>query len=212
MNSRSSGRTFRHLDEESAGTGRARIVIADDSTALRMVVRITVESEGWTVVEAPTGDAALALVREQPPDLLLLDLDFGEAGLDGLEVLRQIRADRRTTAVPVVILTANERPDIRTRAMALGADEFLTKPFGPLDLLVLMRGILRREPEVPRLGLHLVQSGALTPERLRTALELQRERQRAGTPIALGALLVEFGMVSKADVDAALRSQHAEGR
>ncbi len=177
-----------------------------------MVVRITVESEGWTVVEAPTGDAALALVREQPPDLLLLDLDFGEAGLDGLEVLRQIRADRRTTAVPVVILTANERPDIRTRAMALGADEFLTKPFGPLDLLVLMRGILRREPEVPRLGLHLVQSGALTPERLRTALELQRERQRAGTPIALGALLVEFGMVSKADVDAALRSQHAEGR
>lgn len=168
------------------------------------------ESEGWTVIEAPSGDAALALVREQPPDLLLLDLDFGEGGTDGLEVLRQLRADRRTAAVPVVILTATQDPDIRTRAMALGADEFLTKPFGPLDLLASMRGILRREPEAPRLGLHLVQSGALTPEVLRTALDLQRERQRAGTPVALGALLVEFGMISRADLDAALRSQNAE--
>lgn len=185
----------------------ARIVVADDSTSLRAIVRITVESEGWIILEAATGAAALALVRERPPDLLLLDLDFGTSGPDGLEVLRTVRAELATAAVPVVILTATDRADIRARALGLGATEFLTKPFGPLDLIATMRAVLGRKLEEPRLGLHLLQSGALTLDQLRTALDRQREREHAGKRIALGALLVELGMISKADVDMALRRQ-----
>ena len=185
----------------------ARIVVADDSASLRAIVRITVESEGWIILEAATGAAALALVRERPPDLLLLDLDFGTSGPDGLEVLRTVRAELATAAVPVVILTATDRADVRARALGLGATEFLTKPFGPLDLIATMRAVLGRKLEEPRLGLHLLQSGALTLDQLRTALDRQREREHAGRRIALGALLVELGMISKADVDMALRRQ-----
>jgi CheY-like chemotaxis protein len=205
-------RTFRTLRTEtgSEDTTRVRIVIADDSAALRSVVRITVETEGWTVVEAATGDAALALIREEPPDLVLLDLDFGASGPDGLEVLRRVREDRATALVPVVVLTANERPDVREQAIAGGANEYLTKPFGPLDLIATMRGVLGRHLEAARLGLHLVQSGALAPEHLHAALELQRERRRAGTPIALGALLVECAMISRPALEEALRSQKAD--
>jgi len=188
----------------------ARIVVADDSTSLRAVVRITVESDGWTVLEAATGAAALALVRERPPDLLLLDLAFGTSGPDGLEVLRTVRAEPATAAVPVVILTATDRADVRARALDLGATEFLTKPFGPLDLIATLRAVLGRKLEEPRLGLYLVQSGALTSDQLRSALDRQRERERAGRRIALGALLIELGMTSRAELDMALRRQGSQ--
>ena len=174
---------------------------------MRAVVRITIESEGWIVVEAATGAAALALVRQRPPDLLLLDLDFGASGPDGLEVLRTVRAEPATTAVPVVILTATDDPDVRARALSLGATEFLTKPFGPLDLIATMRTVFGRKLQEPRLGLYLLQSGVLTSDQLRTALDRQKERERAGTQIALGALLVDLEMISKADLDLALRRQ-----
>ena len=194
-------------DAEQEEAALARIVVADDSSSLRAIVRITVESEGWIILEAATAAAALALVRERPPDLLLLDLDFGTSGPDGLEVLRTVRAELATAAVPVVILTATDRADVRARALGLGATEFLTKPFGPLDLIATLRAVLGRKLEEPRLGLHLLQSGALTSDQLRTALDRQRERERAGKRIALGALLVELGMISTADVDMALRRQ-----
>lgn len=205
---RSTVRVLRDAEREEAAP--ARIVVADDSTSLRAVVRVTVETQGWIVLEAATGAATLALVRERPPDLLLLDLDFGTSGPDGLEVLRIVRAEPATAAVPVVILTATDRADVRARALGLGATEFLTKPFGPLDLIATMRAVLGRKLEEPRLGLHLVQSGALTSDQLRLALDRQRERERAGKRITLGALLIELGMISRAELDMALRRQGSQ--
>lgn len=189
-----------------------RIVVADDSVAIRLLVRITVESEGWSVVDAPTGAVVLALIRERLPDLLLLDLGLGPSGPDGLAVLRMVRAAIATAALPVVILTAADRPDVRTEALDLGANEFLTKPFGPLDLITTMRAVLGRTWGEPRLGLHLVQTGALAPDDLRTALTRQRERDHHGEHVALGALLVGLGMISTVDLEAALRRQELHGR
>lgn len=131
-------------------------------------------------------------------------------GPDGFEVLRAVRADPATATMPVVVLTASDSADVRARCLALGATEFLTKPFGPLDLIATLRAVLGRTLEEPRLGLHLLQSGALTSEQLRSALDRQHQRERDGRRIALGALLVELGLVSPADLDAALRAQRED--
>lgn len=119
-----------------------RVLVADDSPALRTVVRITIESQGWTVFEATSGSDALARARRELPDLVLLDLEFGGTGPHGFNVLAELRADPKTAAIPVVILTASTAPGDPDRARELGATAFLAKPFGPLDLInVLDRAI-----------------------------------------------------------------------
>jgi two-component system, OmpR family, phosphate regulon response regulator PhoB len=185
------------------------VLIADDSEALRLVMRITVESQGWSVLEAPTGYDALALAAAERPDLVLLDLNFGD-DLDGIEVCRQLRAQSATAQLPVVVLTASELLEDRDAALAAGANEFLTKPFGPLDLLEIMRRMLGQYLSGAGLGLYLVDAGAITPAQLQRALVRQRQRAGGGDTIQLGALLVEHGFISELDLDRALARQRSE--
>jgi CheY-like chemotaxis protein len=114
------------------------VLVADDSPALRTVVRIIIESQGWTVAEATGGADALARARADLPDLVLLDLEFGANGPHGFNVLTALRADPRTAAIPVVILSASAAPGDPARARELGATAFLAKPFGPLDLIAVL--------------------------------------------------------------------------
>jgi DNA-binding response OmpR family regulator len=185
------------------------VLIADDSESLRLVMRITVESQGWTVLEAPTGYDALARSAQERPDLVLLDLSFGD-DLDGIEVCRQMRADAATAQVPIVVLTASDRLDDRDKVMAAGANEYLTKPFGPLDLLEVMRRMLGQYLSGAGLGLYLVDAGAITAAQLQRALVRQRQRAGSGKAIQLGALLVESGFISERDLDQALERQRRE--
>jgi two-component system phosphate regulon response regulator PhoB len=119
----------------------AKLLVADDLVPIRQMVRITLSTQGWTIVEAKNGNEALELVRSEKPDLVLLDVDMGP-GPNGFDVCRQIRADDATKDIPVVMLTAHESDSDRAIGFAAGATQYLTKPFGPLELIDTIRGIL----------------------------------------------------------------------
>jgi two-component system phosphate regulon response regulator PhoB len=119
----------------------AKLLVADDLVPIRQMVRITLSTQGWTIVEAKNGNEALELVRSEKPDLVLLDVDMGP-GPNGFDVCRQIKADDATKDIPVVMLTAHESDSDRAIGFAAGATQYLTKPFGPLELIDTIRGIL----------------------------------------------------------------------
>jgi two-component system, OmpR family, phosphate regulon response regulator PhoB len=119
----------------------AKLLVADDLVPIRQMVRITLSTQGWTIVEAKNGNEALELVRSEKPDLVLLDVDMGP-GPNGFDVCRQIKADQATKDIPVVMLTAHESDSDRAIGFAAGATQYLTKPFGPLELIDTIRGIL----------------------------------------------------------------------
>ena len=119
----------------------AKLLIADDLVPIRQMVRITLSTQGWTIVEAKNGNEALDLTRPEKPDLVLLDVDMGP-GPNGFDVCRQIKADVSTKDIPVVMLTAHESDSDRAIGFAAGATQYLTKPFGPLELIDTIRGIL----------------------------------------------------------------------
>jgi len=119
----------------------AKLLVADDLVPSRQMVRITLSTQGWTIVEAKNGNEALELVRSEKPDLVLLDVDMGP-GPNGFDVCRQIKADEATKDIPVVMLTAHESDSDRAIGFAAGATQYLTKPFGPLELIDTIRGIL----------------------------------------------------------------------
>ena len=119
----------------------AKLLVADDLVPIRQMVRITLSTQGWTIVEAKNGNEALELVRSEKPDLVLLDVDMGP-GPNGFDVCRQIKADEATKDIPVVMLTAHESDSDRAIGFAAGATQYLTKPFGPLELIDAIRGIL----------------------------------------------------------------------
>jgi CheY-like chemotaxis protein len=113
------------------------VLVVDDSAAMRRILARTLEAAGYRVTEAPNGQVALALCREQAPDLVLLDIDMPR--LDGIETCRRLRADPGVAGATVVMLTA--AADQERASEEAGADLFLTKPFSPLDLLRLVDGI-----------------------------------------------------------------------
>ncbi len=119
----------------------AKLLVADDLVPIRQMVRITLSTQGWTIVEAKNGNEALDLVRSEKPDLVLLDVDMGPRP-NGFDVCRQIKADEATKDIPVVMLTAHESDSDRAIGFAAGATQYLTKPFGPLELIDTIRGIL----------------------------------------------------------------------
>lgn len=196
------------------GQPQVRVLIADDSVALRKMVRITLMSQGWEILEAETGRAALDRAIADHPDVVLLDITFGDDGPDGLAICAELTRDPRTSAIPVVILTAHDDPMERQRADEAGAAAFIAKPFGPLDLTRSLRELL---PAVrtPGLGVFLIDAGVVPPSELESTLEAQRALQHRGTPKRLGDLLVERGLVSHSELDRALaeqertRAQHA---
>ncbi len=110
---------------------------------------------GYDAAVETSGTDGLAHVREQPPDLVVLDLML--PGLSGIEICRQMRGDARTAAIPVIMLTARADEEDKVNGLELGADDYMTKPFSPRELVARIRAILRRtQPrgvqEVLRLG------------------------------------------------------------
>ncbi|MCG3178129.1 MAG: Alkaline phosphatase synthesis transcriptional regulatory protein PhoP [Phycisphaerae bacterium] len=121
---------------------REKILVVDDEEDILELVRYNLAKDGYLVELVQTGEKALESVREELPNLVLLDLML--PGVDGLEVCRQIRADERTRNLPIVMLTAKgEEADVVT-GLELGADDYITKPFAPRVLLARTRAVLRR--------------------------------------------------------------------
>lgn len=119
---------------------RADILIVEDHPTMREAMRMVLEHEGFVIREAADGAAALAMVRDQPPDLVFLDLNI--PGTSGAEVLRELKGDPATADVRVIIVTATGEEG-REYVLSLGADEYFTKPFSPLALLRTVERVLQ---------------------------------------------------------------------
>lgn len=115
------------------------VLVVDDEPTLREVVVRYLEREGYRALVAADGDEAEAVLRSQSPDLVILDLML--PGTDGLELCRRIRA---RSAMPVIMLTARGEETDRIVGLELGADDYVTKPFSPRELVARVRTVLRR--------------------------------------------------------------------
>ena len=120
-----------------------KILVVDDEPPIRKLLRLGLRTQGYEVLEAPTGKASLELLAEKP-DLIILDL--GLPDIHGLELLRLIRA--RTENVPIVVLSSRGDEVGKVQALDLGADDYITKPFGTEELLARMRAALRHQLQV----------------------------------------------------------------
>ena len=165
----------------------ARILIVEDEEPLSLLLRYNLEAEGYEVETVARGDDAEVKLREQAPDLVVLDWML--PGLSGIELCRRLRARPPTKALPIIMLTARGEESERIRGLATGADDYIVKPFSVPELIARVRALLRRA----------------SPERIADVLsfgeiELDREKKRvsrAGREISLGPTeyrLLEFLM------------------
>jgi two-component system KDP operon response regulator KdpE len=120
-----------------------RVLVVDDEPPIRKLLRMGLGTQEYRVIEAPDGRTALDLMREKP-DLIILDL--GLPDMEGLELLRTIRA--RNESVPIVVLSSRADEVAKVQALDLGADDYVTKPFGMDELLARIRAALRHQLQV----------------------------------------------------------------
>jgi DNA-binding response OmpR family regulator len=125
-----------------------RILVVDDEERMVRFIRLNLEQDGFRVSEAYSGTEALDKMRTTLPDLILLDIMMPD--IDGFEVLRTVR---NISTVPVIMLTAKGEEDDRVRGLELGADDYITKPFSPRELVSRVRAVLRRT-ELGEEGIH----------------------------------------------------------
>ncbi|HEX6818312.1 MAG TPA: response regulator transcription factor [Ktedonobacterales bacterium] len=162
---------------EGTSTARRRVLVVDDELSVREVLAQYLQLEGYQALTAANGAEALRLAEAQPPDLVVLDLML--PGVDGLEVCRRLRAG---SAVPILMLTARSDELDKLAGFAIGADDYVTKPFSPREVVMRVQAIMRRleATTVPAMVLgdtlrvgHLVIKPQLRQaERDGTALEL----------------------------------------
>ena len=181
------------------------VLVADDDAALRAAARMTLTAQGWTVIEASTPDECLALARRHRPDVLLLDVNFEGHRRDGYSVCRELKAAADTRGIHVVLFTANDDPEGRAFASAVGASAFIVKPFSPADLADLLQLLLHGSERDPGIGIHLIEAGVIRPTQLEQALAEQDRRR--GKRVPLGELLVELGFASPENVRQAVERQ-----
>ncbi|HQY29049.1 MAG TPA: phosphate regulon transcriptional regulator PhoB [Burkholderiaceae bacterium] len=120
----------------------ARILVVEDEPAIRELLSVNLRHAGYAVTEAETADQARRLLDAGQPDLVLLDWML--PGQSGIDFAKQLRADPRTAALPIVMLTARAQEGDKLQGFDVGADDYVTKPFSPRELLARVRALLRR--------------------------------------------------------------------
>jgi len=128
------------------------ILVVDDEQRMARFIRLNLEHDGFQVVEAYRGMDAIKSLRDTMPDLVLLDVMLPD--IDGFEVLSLIR---EVSAVPVIMLTAKGEEDDRVRGLELGADDYVTKPFSPRELVSRVKAVLRRTESAGMSGRDLIE-------------------------------------------------------
>jgi two-component system phosphate regulon response regulator PhoB len=121
---------------------RPKILLVEDDSNLVELVRYNLDKEGFDVVHTPDGEEALVLAEEERPDVVILDWMI--ANLSGIEVCRRLRRAPETASLPIIMLTARAEESDRVRGLETGADDYVTKPFSPRELVARVRALLRR--------------------------------------------------------------------
>lgn len=134
---------------ESQGPGKALVLVVDDHQLSRELLKAYLSAGGYETVEAKNGKEALEKFAEHPPDLVLLDIIM--PGIDGYEVCRKIKENRKTTLLPVIMVTGLEDFDAKMKALALGADDYINKPINEKELLMRVQNHLRIKQLTDRL-------------------------------------------------------------
>ncbi|WP_330473741.1 response regulator transcription factor [Terrabacter sp. C0L_2] len=168
-----------------------QVLVVDDEQQIRAVLRAYLEADGFRVTEAGNGTDALRLVRSEDPVLVLLDVRLPD--LDGIEVLRTLR---QSSQVPVILVTARSEEVDKLVGLGVGADDYVTKPFSPREIVARAKAVLRRAPRDAATGdgsLSRTRSGVLTFDGL-SIDEGRREVRRGGAAVELSAL--EFDLLA----------------
>lgn len=136
------------------------ILAVDDEQDILVILQYNLEKDGYKVTTVKTGESALRIAREQHPDLILLDLML--PGIDGLDVCRIIRQDPAVDKIPIIMLTAKGTESDIVTGLELGADDYVTKPFSPRELVARVGSVLRRqqsgvENDAPGLSKHGIE-------------------------------------------------------
>jgi two-component system alkaline phosphatase synthesis response regulator PhoP len=152
-----------------------RVLVVDDDRNIVRLVQSYLEQAGLTVLVAYDGETAMHTIRRDRPDLIVLDLML--PGRDGWEITRWLRADPHLADIPVLMLTARVEDEDKIHGLELGADDYLTKPFNPLEMVARVKAILRRTRGLQ--SPHILESGGL-----RLDLD-QYTLTRAGQPVDL---------------------------
>lgn len=139
----------------------ASVLVVEDDRALCDLLTWNLSAEGYDVRSTGDGEEALVMIREQQPDAIILDWMIEQ--VPGIEVCRQLRKDRETAQIPIVMLTARGEEEDRIRGLDTGADDYISKPFSMAELLARIRAVLRRIR--PALAEDVVQFGDISLDR-----------------------------------------------
>jgi two-component system KDP operon response regulator KdpE len=177
---------------------RQRVLVADDDPLIQRLVRTHLDRAGFRVLSALDGDEAIDVAAAEQPDLIVLDLMLPK--MDGFEVCKRIR---EFSLVPVVMLTARGEQVDKLRGFEAGADDYLTKPFAPAELIARVRAVLRRtEQGGPTSAPAIVRCGALTIDFVRRRVLVKDEMVKL-TP-------TEFQLLQQLALNAGKVLSHAE--
>ena len=121
---------------------KAKLLLVEDDSSLSELLEYRFAKEGFSVRTTADGDEAMVMAEEDAPDLVLLDWMI--EGTSGIEVCRRLRRNKSTAGVPIIMLTAREVEDDRIRGLETGADDYITKPFSPRELIARVNAVLRR--------------------------------------------------------------------
>ncbi|MGX7895400.1 phosphate regulon transcriptional regulator PhoB [Tsuneonella sp. HG222] len=155
---------------------RAKLLLVEDDSSLAELLEYRFEKEGFAVRTTPDGDEALVMAEEDAPDLVVLDWMI--EGTSGIEVCRRLRRNKPTASVPIIMLTAREAEDDRIRGLETGADDYMTKPFSPRELIARVNAVLRRVR--PALAGEEIEAGDLRLD------PVAHRVTRSGDPLKLG--------------------------
>ena len=169
-----------------------RILVAEDEPDMLQMVTKNLEGAGFDVLTADDGATALATAREQRPALLVLDLML--PAMSGLEVCRALKRDPATAGIPIIMLTARAEEVDRIVGFELGADDYMTKPFSPRELVLRIQSILRRSAPVERGGAaeEELRLGVITIDRAKCEVRVKTKQiDLTATELKLLTTLVE---------------------
>jgi len=136
----------------------ATVLVVEDEPAIQELIAYNLKQAGHQPLRADNAEQALVLVASALPDLVLLDWML--PGLSGVELAKRLRADKRTRAIPIIMLTARSEEQDKLQGLEIGADDYITKPFSPRELNARIKAVLRRRE--PKMTDHLVKLGGLS--------------------------------------------------